>query len=53
MSEESPGVKPKAMLYTREERMDDGEDAGEANNGNDLEAYQMRRTWESRYCIIQ
>jgi hypothetical protein len=45
MSEESPGVKPKAQL--REERMDDGEGDND-NVGNDLEAYQMRRTWESR-----
>ncbi|XP_053396010.1 E3 ubiquitin-protein ligase rnf213-alpha-like [Mercenaria mercenaria] len=45
MSEESPGLRPEPGV--REERMDDGEGEDIEENGDDLQAYQMRRTWES------
>ncbi|XP_053396335.1 E3 ubiquitin-protein ligase rnf213-alpha-like isoform X2 [Mercenaria mercenaria] len=45
MSEESPGIRPEPRV--REERMDDGEGEDTEENGDDLQAYQMRRTWES------
>ncbi|XP_053396009.1 E3 ubiquitin-protein ligase rnf213-alpha-like [Mercenaria mercenaria] len=45
MSEESPGLRPEPQV--REERMDDGEGEDIEENGDDLHAYQMRRTWES------
>ncbi|KAL4233165.1 hypothetical protein ACF0H5_007850 [Mactra antiquata] len=49
MSEESPGIKPDSVRSIRGiERMDTGVDQDDTDDeDDDLQAYQMRRTWES------
>jgi hypothetical protein len=65
MKEESPGLKPESRENNIQMKMDVGEnesdiedeeeDSDEEENNDDsvLQAYQMRRTWESRYiCFV-
>lgn len=50
MSEESSSLRPEARGLI--EQMDIGEGDDEDRTGDELQPYQMRRTWESRYSYL-